>query len=318
MRSTLLFCLIALCVADCHREKWALPVFKEVTVPVETDLSSVWFTDSLRGYASGGKAWESGFILSTTDGGATWAVDTLMNRKMECIMFDSSGRGYVCGQDFSLYQTPGDAHHWESFHLSYQWARACYFPDPRHGVIVNGESFRGGRLEAFGPYDFWRLDTLLALPNEMASVWFADPKTAVAVGFGWVMRSIDGGQSWVRLELTGDYFNCVRFTTRKTGYICGNSGTILKTTDAGATWKKIRSGASIGSGNQPFTALWFESPENGWIAGDKGLFWHTSDGGNHWEPVSGVPQNRDFTGIFMTGGKGWITAKGGHLYQFSE
>jgi photosystem II stability/assembly factor-like uncharacterized protein len=302
----------------CQKEKWHVPVFQEQVLPVHDDLASVWFIDSLTGYAVGGTPWMAGFVLSTRDGGASWQTDTTLNRKLECIMFDPSGHGYACGQDLAIFKSPGDTRHWESFEVSFRWGRACFFPDPTHGMVVFGESYRDGQAHIFGPQAFWQRDTNIVFTNELASVWFADSTTACAVGLGWVTRTTDRGHTWTRADITGDFFNCVRFPTPETGYICGHSGSILKTTDKGQNWQTIRKGGSVGAGNQPFTAMWFETAEKGWIVGESSLFWRTVDGGASWQQVTGIPDNMDFTGICTRNGHGWITAKGGHIFYFQE
>ena len=123
---------IALLVATvflttCRTETIPISVFQEVAGPVVHDLSSIWMTDTLHGIAVGGKPWESGVILSTTDGGLSWKLDTTLNRKMECVRFDRDGQGYVCGQDYILYRSPGSSH-WLEFRANYYWNKACYFP----------------------------------------------------------------------------------------------------------------------------------------------------------------------------------------------
>jgi len=312
-----LFALLFLFLPACRKEKTTLSVFRELTVPVEDDLSAVWFTDDLNGAATGGTPWQRGFILSTRDGGDHWAVDTLLQRKMECVMFDSSGQGYACGQDIALSLPQGEGH-WLNFRTQYQWARACYFPDSRQGVIVYGESYRRGSADLLGPEFYWKSDTTFEFPNELASVWYSDARTVHAVGIGWVMRSEDGGRHWQRLDITGDFFTRVQFPTPQTGYICGSSGAILKTTDAGLSWQNIRKGGSTGKRHQPFRALWFSTADEGWLVGDNGLFWYTGNGGLDWTPVADAPGQIDFTGIFVRNNRGWITAKGGRMYYFER
>ena len=70
------------------------------------------------------------------------------------------------------------------------------------------------------------------------------------------------------------------FVDRKTGYAAGDS-VILKTTDGGATWKRLTAPRST------VRALAFRSPADGWAIGDTLL--HTSDGGASWQPAASLP-----------------------------
>lgn len=300
----------------CHKDSVvSLRTFRELPSPVTDDFASIWMLDSLHGTAVGGKAWESGFILSTADGGQTWQSDTLLARKMECVMFDREGQGYVCGQDFSLYR-PAGSNKWSEFRVNYLWNQACWFPDSRHGAMVMGGAYRLGNIFVFGPDAFWHLDTLHDTENVMADVQFSDSITAHAVGYGWVLRSVDAGHSWQRLDLTGDFFRSIHFPDALTGYICGSSGTLLKTSDGGQSWHEIRKGGSTGKRNQPFRSLWFADADTGYVVGDEGLFWKTDNGGTTWSQVEQVPDNVDFTDIFVLGDRGWAVAGSGRIFYF--
>lgn len=319
MKIPLFFCFITclLLTASCGKDPVSIASFRELPAPIAQDLSAVSFSDSLHGAITGGKAWESGFVLQTEDGGRSWQTDTLFDRKMEHVCFDPNGQGYACGQDILLYHPPGEPH-WRIFRVDFQWQRSCHFLDGRRGAMVGGEGFHGGVFRSFGPNPFWKQDTLQTFPNELESIWYSDSTRLHAVGFGWVMRSEDAGHSWERANITGDFFQCVQFPTAETGYICGSSGTILKTTDRGEHWKTIRQGGGIGQKNKAFRALWFVTADKGWVVGDQGLFWQTEDGGDSWQAVQEAPSDADFTHVFVQGKKGWATAKEGRLFSFEN
>lgn len=308
----LLFCVL---LTACGKESVSVSGFQELPNPIAEDLSSIAFSDSLRGTITGGSAWKSGFFLNTYDGGLTWKTDTMLDRKMEHVCFDVNGQGYAGGQD-GLWYRPAGAEHWRVFRIDYQWIRACHFPDGKRGAMVGGEGYHGGIAHTFGPEPFWATDTVQTFPNEIQSVWYSDPNTLHAVGFGWVMRSSDAGRTWQRLDITGDFFQSVHFPSATTGYACGSSGTILKTSDAGASWREIRQGGSTGNRRKAFRSIWFASPDRGWVVGDGGIFWQTDDGGNTWNPVAEAPEAADFTCVVGFGQKGWATAKKGRLFCF--
>jgi photosystem II stability/assembly factor-like uncharacterized protein len=302
----------------CRKDRLPLAVFSEMTVPVSDDLSAVWFSDSLHGVVTGGVIWERGFVLSSADGGGTWKLDTLVNKRLECVMFDTGGQGYVCGQDGLVLHRPPGLPWWYTLRVDFCWNRGCYFWDDRHGVVVAGEGFQGGLARKLGPEALWLVDTLVTFPNALSGVCFSDSVTVHAVGLGYVLRSDDGGLHWTRHDITGDFFQAIHFPTATTGYICGSGGTILKTTDAGRSWQIIREGGSFGKGNQPFRAVWFVSAEKGYRVGDGGLFWRTENGGKDWSALAGLPEDVNATDIFMLGARGWITGESGRLFYFEE
>src|SRR5205807_9380369 len=69
-----------------------------------------------------------------------------------------------------------------------------------------------------------------------------------------------------------------------TGFAVGDTGTILKSTDAGATWAPLASGTST-----TLHGIYFLDPNDGIAVGDSGTILRTTDGGAAWQNVaSGV------------------------------
>src|SRR5437667_7983284 len=69
-----------------------------------------------------------------------------------------------------------------------------------------------------------------------------------------------------------------------TGFVVGATGTILKSTDDGATWAPLASGTST-----TLHGIYFLDPNDGIAVGDGGLILRTTDGGAAWQSVtSGV------------------------------
>jgi photosystem II stability/assembly factor-like uncharacterized protein len=66
-----------------------------------------------------------------------------------------------------------------------------------------------------------------------------------------------------------------------TGFVVGDTGTILKTTDAGATWTPLVSGTTT-----TLHDVYFFDATAGVAVGEQGLILRTTDGGTGWGPVS--------------------------------
>lgn len=76
----------------------------------------------------------------------------------------------------------------------------------------------------------------------------------------------------------------IQFLDAEYGYVCGDQGTVLKSTDAGSTWTNVNVPSTY-----PVRALCFISKSEGWVVtGDldnsdaSGQIWKTSDGGSTW------------------------------------
>lgn len=64
----------------------------------------------------------------------------------------------------------------------------------------------------------------------------------------------------------------------KACWAVGGFGTIIRTTDGGATWRH-----QVSHTTQPLYDVDFADPQNGWAVGRTGLILHTDDGGETWE-----------------------------------
>jgi len=69
----------------------------------------------------------------------------------------------------------------------------------------------------------------------------------------------------------------ISFCNASRGWVVGEAGTILATTDGGVTWSAQRSGSSAG-----INGITFSNASHGWAVGDSGTILATSDGGRTW------------------------------------
>jgi photosystem II stability/assembly factor-like uncharacterized protein len=119
------------------------------------------------------------------------------------------------------------------------------------------------------------------------------------------------------LELT-DVF----FVTPEIGYVGGAAGTILKTTDSGASWTPLLGGDPL-SEERAITQLVFVTPTTGWatqIASSTNLL-RTTDGEN-WELIATIPEHYDdlafssaTDGVYLLDRKIFRTQDGGRTWN---
>jgi uncharacterized protein (TIGR03437 family) len=80
-------------------------------------------------------------------------------------------------------------------------------------------------------------------------------------------------------------------------------GTIINTTDGGATWSNQDPGVAVN-----LSALFFLNANQGWAVGDNGTTVRTTDGGAHWTQAP-VATASSFESVFFTDAlNGWATA----------
>jgi photosystem II stability/assembly factor-like uncharacterized protein len=114
--------------------------------------------------------------------------------------------------------------------------------------------------------------------GDLWSVFAYNQNLAVAVGeFGNVIRTTDG-QNWQLMNTpTSAFLFGVHFKSDTLGWICGDTGLILKTIDGGSTW--ITKTTPISDRLYDIT---FINDSTGWAVGRSGRIIHTNNYGESW------------------------------------
>lgn len=87
----------------------------------------------------------------------------------------------------------------------------------------------------------------------------------------------------------------VIFVTPNLGFVCGDSGALLKTTNGGASFNP----SSLPT-NQHLRTLFFTSNDTGFVAGDSAVLFYTTNGGNSWNLLNtGLSPTYGFTALYF-------------------
>ncbi|MHC4429936.1 MAG: WD40/YVTN/BNR-like repeat-containing protein, partial [Planctomycetota bacterium] len=89
----------------------------------------------------------------------------------------------------------------------------------------------------------------------------------IAGNGGTILKTTDGGANWNHFPVDAT-----------TGYAVGNMGVILKTTDGGANWNSQDSGGTISLRDVCFPV----DATTGYVTGSVGTILKTTDGGSNW------------------------------------
>ena len=95
-----------------------------------------------------------------------------------------------------------------------------------------------------------------------------------------------------------------------TGWIVGEGGFIIKTTNAGLDWIRQTSGTTL-----TLRSVQFIDQNTGWICADSGLIIKTTDGGQNWfDLISGTSQK--LVDIhFYDFNTGWVVGDSGTILK---
>lgn len=242
---------------------------------IGSGLRSVTLFDQNRGLAVG----DSGAILSTIDGGKTWARQYACTGGGACsatsngqitatlngITSLGNGAAYVVGQSVgstaTILKQSGPTAPWTPQFV-------CVMTDDCEADSQDQLDMSGGGLRA---------------------VHFYSSAKGAAVGTDGTIAVTDNGSHWqARPSGTLQHLNDVWFASAAVGWAVGNDGTILTTTTGGMTWVPQYACSSSTSCTpakrleKNLNAVTFVSPTEGYIVGDDGTILYTRDAGETW------------------------------------
>mgnify|MGYP002622636239 CR=1 FL=1 len=110
----------------------------------------------------------------------------------------------------------------------------------------------------------------------LKSISFLNENTGWACGDDIVIKTTNGGATWIQLNVTG-YHEVIQFVNENDGWICGKNGIILRSTDGGVTWNTQNSNVT-----HHLTDLRFYDESIGFVTGFGKTLLKTTNGGDNW------------------------------------
>lgn len=136
--------------------------------------------------------------------------------------------------------------------------------------------------------------------TRLTSLFFLDAYQGWVTGESGILRTTDGGLSWSNVVPLIGFIDDIFFVDGSTGWAAGSSGVIWRTTDGGATWAAYDTGV-------PLKAIFFTDAMNGWAAGTWANF-RTTDGGVTWSAGGSTKGYGIEDYHFFDAASGWAVA----------
>jgi len=162
------------------------------------------------------------------------------------------------------------------------------------------------------------------------AVYFLDQNHGwVAGSGGTLLETIDGGQTWRRLNpITKDNLRDVYFANEKIGWLVAERDVLklktndepraylLKTEDGGFSWRRVfLNGFDV---NARLVRAVFADADRGWVFGETGVVFATRDGGTHWLRQTSPTKHLLLGGAFVDAAHGWLVGAGATIIQTSD
>jgi photosystem II stability/assembly factor-like uncharacterized protein len=187
---------------------------------------------------------------------------------------------------------------------------------------VAGETFmavgdQGMLLMSFNNGQTWTMNQIKTLRNLKAIQVHSPDDILVAGSYDnsglELYRTLDGGDTWnLVYQNNAIGVNDMQFPSDSVGYMVGNIGKVLRTTDGGSTWLDISSVSINGS----LQCVWFTSPDTG-FAGRTTTFgmYKTTNGGITWSQNFGYYFTNCYSMYFLNDSVGFAGSNGNAIFR---
>jgi photosystem II stability/assembly factor-like uncharacterized protein len=309
-------------------------------------LYDIQFYDELHGCAVGGGLLSGlPFIMTTEDGGETWKdFYPPGDEKLNNVEFVNEFEVWTCDNIGKLFYSYDRGFTWELFNQIYVGdVRDMHFFNENEAIMA------GGMIRMAVTDDGWNHYQIAELYgyNSITDFSFGRDKKGIAYGYNNMLRTIDGGHTWSRLNdrfiriaffnpsngwLIQEYlnknllhsadggftwnevetghrgtFHQMDFISDQVGFALTDDPELLKTTDAGSTWEIL----NIPFDSTYFSDLLFLDENTGFICAWPNTLLKTLNGGTDWEIYSFDTLNHINSADFINAEEGWVVGSQG-------
>jgi len=201
-------------------------------------------------------------FYKTTDGGYTWQKVNNIPGPIDAICgLDAFGENvvYGCGSFFSpayIIKSKDKGNTWQYIDMSY-YAESLVevlFLNENIGFASGGSDTGGVVLKTTNGGASWTVIYnsgiagervwKLQILNSNSNIMFGSVES-IAPLTGKLIKSTDGGNSWISREVPDTHIQAVGFLTENHGWMGGHKTGFLETFDAGATWTDTKFGGNL-------------------------------------------------------------------------
>jgi len=227
--------------------------------PLNTGSKAMLFSIDFSSLNNGVAVGDTGLILRTTNAGSSWEQINVgfKKRQLAKVKFTSPDTGYIAGDSAAILKTTDGGQTWsqpQPMPSAVQpWAKFLGFHFVNNNLGFGcGGSFGDNRKTLFVKTTNGGIswDTMASsLPSFRTGLWdvsFSSPSVGYSTGiFGIVMKTTDGGDSWLTVrEMGGNYNRAMHIMNDSTGWVVGSltgglsfgDGVIKSTFDGGVFW----------------------------------------------------------------------------------
>ncbi|CAN5419618.1 hypothetical protein BH10BAC5_BH10BAC5_19230 [soil metagenome] len=220
-------------------------------------------------------------ISKTTDSGSNWEV-TSGNSSCHDIFFLNNNEGYACGSAGIILKSTNGGDNWITLGSGVNHElNSIYFINSltgySAGYFANEPTITYRILRTTNGGNFWTtLSQGSSLSTTQKMITFSDSTTGYMIDANSIYRSSNSGNNWSVIFTLQPYTSlyAIHFPSPRFGYVVGDHGVILKTTDYGLNWSSMGSGVT-----NILYSVFFTDTLTGYAVGESGIIIKTTNGG---------------------------------------
>lgn len=255
-------------------QEWSHPITQGGNYG-KIQFSDIHFVTDQIGWVIG----EKGYVLKTTNGATSWAVQSLNSDvSLRSIFFINEQNGWVCGELGSLFRTSNSGTTWTKITLPGidSALNSIHFFSSTHGWICGDQ---GTILATTDGGITWQQQNSGGTGN-LHSIHALSQTNVVATGATWdYVFTSDGGLNWNYTQgFAPENHHALFFSNTNNGVLVGDFGKVQYSDDGGFSWNNAIS--------NPLNSVGFFSvtmnQQKAWAVGNSGAIIYSSDGGANW------------------------------------
>ncbi|MBL7928180.1 MAG: hypothetical protein JNL47_01730 [Bacteroidia bacterium] len=291
--------------------------FKKIETGIQGKLHVLCALNATTLIAGGEHHGEGAVILSTTSGNSWKILPARTEGAITALLAIDSVTWYAGTASPHAYKTMDGGITWEKL-----WVNTDYPPNYRKPVrrivktndttvyfAIGGDFEAGGIWKTYDGGTTWKAHTF---NFELRDVVFKNDDIGYACGYGNMIQTLDGGETWTYSPCSNAYFMKLHFDNSNNWWSVSFNGGVYSSNDPASGWNEILNAAKVFSGRKNFNGF-YRDDNKSVLFGEKGLLVTGSSSGNNWHEVSCCNENsiRDLT---VSGNHYAACSRSGEIY----
>jgi photosystem II stability/assembly factor-like uncharacterized protein len=192
---------------------------------------SVAFVDEQTGFIITGSD-----LIMTRDAGASWETKQSLSGGSE-IKFNRQV-GFIVGSNGIVYQSLDSGNSWQRLNVNSTENFHSVQIVHQDTVLITGDKSFVKTKD--GGQTWYVTERVSHSPSDFFTITFINEQVGFASrAHDDILRTIDGGETWVKIQSTSDAIYDFFFLNEKVGYMAGDHGVLFKTTNGGLNWEWV-------------------------------------------------------------------------------